>query len=371
MSKRLGLSLAAVLGLVAADPAAARAGYVQTNLVSDVPGLANHLDANLKNPWGMSYGPTGPFWVSNQVTGNSTLYDGGGSPRSLIVTIPNNSASPPRGPTGQVFNNTTDFALSTGGKALFLFANLDGSISGWNGAQGTTAQISVVPSAPTIYTGLALGNNGAGNFLYAADVRNGRIDAFNGTFVKTSLAGSFTDAALPSGFVPYNVQNIGGTLFVTYENRALGGGVVDAFDLSGNFLRRIAANGALGTLQSPWGLAIAPAGFGTFAGKLLVGNKDDGHISAFDPLTGAFAGQILDGQGKPIANTGLWGLMFGNGGSGGDPNNLYFAAGINGETNGLFGEITVPEPGSMTLAGLGGALLIAFPIVKSRVRRAG
>lgn len=371
MRPRIGLSIAAFLGLAVAGSAVARAGYFETNLVSDVPGLAPKTDPNLKNPWGISASGASPIWVSNQGSGTSTLYNGSGAPQALIVTIPNNSPTPPQGPTGQVFNGTTDFALSSGGKAIFLFANLDGSISGWNGAQGTIAQIHANPSAATSYTGLALGNNGAGNFLYAADNLNGKVDVYNGTFGKTSLAGSFIDPSLPSGFSAFNVQNLGGTLYVTFEHGTLGGGGVDAFDLNGNFLRRISANGAGGPLESPWGVALAPAGFGAFAGKLLVGNEDDGRISAFDSLTGAFAGQILDSQGNAIANTGLWGLKFGNGGNGGDPNALYFAAGINGETDGLFGVITVPEPGSMTLAGLGGFLLVAFPMFKARGRRIG
>jgi uncharacterized protein (TIGR03118 family) len=337
----------------------AEASFVQTNLVSDIPGLAANTDANLKNPWGVSFGPNGPFWVSNQVTGTTTLYNGAGQPfpvgSPLVVTVPGAG-----GPTGQVFNPTSDFTLTAGGKALFLFANLDGTISGWNLAHGTLAEVAVsTPGA--VFTGLALGNNGSGNFLYAADPGGGQIRVFNGNFVPTSLAGSFVDPNLPAGFSLYNIQNLNGTLYVTYENEAAGGGVVDAFDVNGNFLRRISSNADGGPLDSPWGLVLAPATFGKFGNALLVGNEDDGHISAFDPLTGQFLGQLLDEQHNPIANTGLWGLVFGSGGQGSDPNVLYFAAGINDEEDGLFGSIAAaPDPGS-TLALLAissGALLL-------------
>ena len=372
MKNRLWLGLALVLASRGVGPTAARGDfYAQTNLVSDIPGLAAFTDPNLKNPWGMSFSGGGPFWVSDQVTGKSTLYNGAGVPQGLIVTIPNKpGGGPPTGPTGQVFNPTNDFVLSNGAKAVFLFSNLDGTISGWNGTIGTTAEIHVTPTAPTVYTGLALGTSAVGSALYAADDRNGKIDVFNGAFAKTSLAGSFVDPTLPAGFTPYNIQNVGGTLYVTYENEGQGGGVVNAFDVNGNFLRRISANGAGGHLDSPWGVTLAPATFGQFGGKLLVGNEGDGHISAFDPNTGAFLGQLLGSNGNPIVNTGLWALAFGNAGAGSDPNALYFAAGINGEVDGLFGAIrAVPEPGSVVLFGLGGLLLLAGAVRKARGRR--
>jgi uncharacterized protein (TIGR03118 family) len=344
---RLG---ALVIGVLA--PSLVQAGgFVQTNLVSDVPGLAANLDPNLKNPWGISLGPMSPFWVSDQVTGVATIYNGSGALQALVVTIPGGN------PTGQIFNSTADFIMSTGGKAIFLFATLDGNIAGWNGSLGTTAQAPVLGTG-AVYTGLALANNGSGNFLYAANNAGGSIHVFNGVFAPTTLAGSFTDPGLPAGYTPYNIQNLGGTLYVTYESEALGGGVVDAFDADGNFVRRISANGAGGPLEAPWGLAIAPAGFGEFGGALLVGNEDDGHISAFDPTTGAFLGQLLDENGQPIANTGLWGLTFGNDGNGGDVDTLYFAAGINEEVNGLFGSIRplaeseVPQLSSLALLGV-------------------
>jgi uncharacterized protein (TIGR03118 family) len=275
------------------------------------------------------------------------VYNGAGQ-QALVVTVPGAG-----GPTGQVFNPTSDFALTTGGKAFFLFANLNGSISGWNPTQGTLAQVAASASG-AVYTGLALGNNGTGNFLYAADAAGNKIDVFNGSFAPTILAGSFTDPSLPAGFAVYNIQEGGGVLLVTYENEVSGGGVVNAFDMNGNFLRRVSANADGGPLDSPWGVTLAPSTFGPFGGSLLVGNEDDGHISAFDFTTGAFLGQLLDTNGNPLANTGLWGLTFGNGGNGGDPSKLYFAAGINDEVNGLFGSIAVvPEPNVLALLAIG------------------
>ena len=314
--------------------------YQQTNLVSDVPGIAANTDANLKNPWGIAFGATSPFWLANQVSGTSTLYDGTGTPQALVVTVPGGN------PTGAVFNSTPDFPLSVGGQSLFMFATLNGSIAGWNPALGTTAEVQVT-TTDAVYTGLALGNNGAGNFLYAVNAEGG-VDIFDGTFAPATLAGSFVDPGLPAGFTPYNIANIAGTLYVTYENETSGGGVIDKFDFNGNFVGRLTDNSDGGPLDSPWGVALAPAGFGgTFGGALLVGNEDDGHISAFEMSTGAFIGQLQKPDGTPIANTGLWGLAFGNGGDGFDPNSLYFAAGVNEQLNGLFGRLNpVPEPGT-------------------------
>ena len=357
---RRSAALGAVSLLLAASIGQAQPLFQQTNLVSSVPGVAAFTDPNLKNPWGIAFSSSSPFWIANQVTATATLYNGAGNPfpivSPLVVTIPA-AGGPPSGPTGVVFNSTSDFVPGgIGPKALFIFATLNGTLAAWNpGINPTNAITAAAASDGAAYTGLALGNNGSGNFLYAADSANAKIDVYDASFAQTSLPGSFVDPGLPSGFTPYNVQNIGGTLLITYENEANGGGIVDAFDLNGNFLRRVTGNGAGGPLESPWGLALAPAGFDTFGGALLVGNEDDGRISAFDFGTGNFLGQLLDTSASPISNPGLWGLTFGNVGQGGDPNVLYFAAGIEDETQGLFGAIrpasiaAVPEPGTASL----------------------
>ncbi len=343
--------------LAAILSAACSAQYVQTNLASNVSGLAAHTDASLQNPWGISFGPTTPFWLSNQVTGNATLYDGGGAAQPLVVTIPGGN------PTGQVFNSTNDFMLSNGSKATFMFSTLNGTIVGWNGVAGTSGLIEAdVPG--DVYTGLALGNNGSANFLYVAGEDG--VDVFDSAFAAASLPGGFTDPNLPAGFTPYNIANIGGTLFVTYENETSGGGIIDRFDLNGNLLTRFTSNDDSGPLESPWGVVQAPATFGQFGGAILVGNEDDGHISAFNAATGQFLGQLIQPDNTPIANTGLWGLAFGNGNASFDPNSLYFAAGINDENDGLFGRITaVPEPG---FAALGVWCLMAVEALTLRRR---
>jgi uncharacterized protein (TIGR03118 family) len=323
------------------------ASYLSTNLVSDLPGLAQLTDPNLINPWGVSFSATSPFWVANQGTGTSTLYagDSNGDPLTiipLVVTIPR-APGGDTGPTGTVRNDTTDFRLSNGDPASFLFASLDGVITGWN--TGTLAEITAtVPDA--VYTGLANGSNASGNFLYAANVgpAQGRIDVFDGNWALTTLSGSFQDPNL-TGFSPFNVQNLNGTLYVAFYSPADPdhGGVVDAFDTDGHFLRRVASD----HLNAPWGVALAPADFGPFSNDLLVGNfgLGDGRISAFNPDTGAFLGYVTDASGNPLAFEGLWALAFGNGVNGGDRNALYFTAGINAEQNGLFGSIRAVSPG--------------------------
>jgi uncharacterized protein (TIGR03118 family) len=352
------------------------AGYVQTNLVSDIPGLAANTDPNLQNPWGVSYGPTDPFRVSDNRTGLSTLYNGSGTPLGQVVTIPPPAGgTPPSAPTGQVFNAGPSFELTPGNPASFVFAAEDGTISGWN--SGTNAVRKVDNSASgAVYKGLAIGNNGSGDFLYAANFSQNTIDVFGGSFSPAFLLGSFTEPNLPAGFAPFNIQNIGGHLLVTYAKQGPGGeddepgagnGFVDVYDLNGSLEKRLITQGVL---NSPWGLALAPAGFGEFGGDLLVGNFGDGRINAFDPVSGAFEGTLRDAQGNPIVNEGLWALIFGNGGNGGDPDKLYFTAGIAGdgevEDHGLFGVIAVPEPGSLHLIA---AALFALAFVPTAQRR--
>lgn len=353
--------------LLLAPPAHAASFYVQHNLVTDDQSAlarrgfapADFVDPNLVNPWGVSFSATGPFWVSNNGTGTSTLYNSAGQPQTLVVTIPAPGGGTSK-PTGQVFNGTSDFTLSTSpsGPARFLFATEDGTIAGWNGNAGTTAITMVDNSgSDAIYKGLALGSVGSNNFLYAANFHAGTVDVFNKNFTLTS---TFTDSDLAlAGYAPFNIQNINGNLYVAYaeqdanrEDEVAGAGLgyVDEFDTSGNLVRRIASGG---TLNAPWGIALAPADFGEFSNDLLVGNFGDGHISAFDPNSGAFLGQLEDSPGNPIAIEGLWALIFGNGVNGGARDKLYFTAGIDDEAHGLFGFLAVPEPGTVLLLSAG------------------
>ncbi len=323
-------------------------GYLQTNLVSDVPGLAQITDSHLHNPWGVSFSATSPFWVSNQGTNTSTLYSvtptGVTTQAALVVAIPTTPTGP-QGPTGQVQNNTTSFLVGTS-PASFIFADLNGTISAWNSSAGMTAQVEATVSG-AVFTGLAIGSNNSGNFLYAANDAQARIDVFDGSFAHVDLgANAFVDPSLPAGLVPFNIQNIGGNLYVTYApagraaqiNAQEGDGAVAVFDTMGNFQGQLIAGSKL---AAPWGITQAPAGFGRFGGDLLVGNfaYNFSEINAFDPTTGAFRGTLTDLGGHKILNQALWAIKFGNGGSGGDPNTLYFAAGINGEMDGLFGSI--------------------------------
>jgi uncharacterized protein (TIGR03118 family) len=317
--------------------------------------MALVTDPNLINPWGVSFGPNSPFWISDNNAGVSTLYDGAGTPQPLVVNIPLPAgAAGTAAPTGTVFNDSGDFVVSLGGRhgaALFIFATEDGTISAWNPNVDPTHAIlevdnSAVPNAANgaVYKGLAIGSNATGNFLFAANFRAGTIDVFDKNFHKVTLAGTFTDAQIPAGFAPFDVQNIGGKLYVTYAMQnaskhddvgGAGNGFVDVFDTNGNLLQRLVAHGPL---NSPWGLAIAPAGFGNFGGDLLVGNFRDGHINAFDPNTGMLVGTLTDQNGQPVTISGLWSLTFRSDGAA-DPNTLFFTAGIQGEQHGLFGSL--------------------------------
>ena len=389
LDTRRSALLAVLFGVCATlAPGAAMAGYIQQNLVSDLPGVAPVTDPNLVNPWGMSSSSTSPIWVSDNGTGLTTLYNGAGQPfpiaSPLVVTIAP-PASPPPGftnsaPTGQVFNvfnasSPNDFVLPNAKPASFIFATEDGTISAWNGGAASILKVDN-SSSGAVYKGLAIGNNGSSNLLYAANFNSGNIDVFDKNFMATTVGGGFHDPNIPAGFAPFNVQNIDGKLYVTYAKQddakhddvaGLGNGFVDVFDTNGNLLERLVSNGPL---NSPWGLALAPGNFGQFSNDLLVGNFGDGVINAFDPTTGALLGQLDDTSGSPITIEGLWGLRFGNGGTGGSANELFFTAGIPGpdmiEDHGLFGDLTVavPEPGSLSLIAIGIAGLM-------RLRRRG
>ncbi|MBI3416852.1 MAG: TIGR03118 family protein [Verrucomicrobia bacterium] len=325
--------------------------YAQHNLVSDIKGLADQTDPNLLNPWGIATSAASPFWIADNHAGLSTLYDTAGVLQSLIVTIPPPAGgTSPGAPTGVVFNNTPDFVVVSSAPTRFIFATEDGTIAAWNNSN-TNAVIKVDNSAAgAIYKGLAIGQNNGKSFLYAADFHNGKIDAFDGAFQPATLAGTFADPAIPAGYAPFNVQNLNGSLFVTYARQDAdkhddisgpGNGFVNVFDTGGQLLRRFASSGAL---NSPWGLALVPDGFGQFSGDLLIGNFGDGVINVYDPTTAGWRGQLSDANARPIANPGLWALQFGNGGRGGNPAKLYFTAGIAGsdhlEDHGLFGSIS-------------------------------
>jgi uncharacterized protein (TIGR03118 family) len=316
--------------------------FVQTNLVSDTSGNAAVTDPNLVNPWGVSFAPSGAFWVSDNGTGLSTLYNTSGAIQPLVVKIPaaNNGTNGPV--SGQVYNGGGGFALPGRGSSIFIFCNEDGVISGWN--NGTSA-VEVVDRSGTgaVYKGLALAANGGANFLYAANFNSGQVDVFDTTFTYQS---SFTDSGIPSGFAPFGIQTINGQLYVTFAKQdsakhddvaGPGNGYVDVFNPNGTLVKRLVSAGAL---NSPWGLAVAPSGFGNLGGALLVGNFGDGHINAYNTSTGASMGALNSTAGTPLAISGLWALIFGNGGQGGTTGTLYFTAGPGSESHGLFGSLT-------------------------------
>jgi uncharacterized protein (TIGR03118 family) len=339
------------------------AAFVQTNLVSNIAGLADVTDPALVNPWGVSESATSPFWISDQGTNESTLItvnSTGVSIPALTVTTPQTTAGP-QGPTGQVSNSTAGFDVGTTGKpAAFIFANLNGTISAWNpsvGAAGTVPAVSEVTTPGASYTGLAI--DSTTGHLFAATATG--INVFNSSFQAVSLpAGAFTDpSATAAGLVPFNVQEINGNIYVTYapaghanQTGAIAGmGAVAVFTTSGTFIQQLITGSAL---ASPWGVTLAPASFGAFGGDLLVGNFSfkDSEINAFNATTGAFEGSIPIDVGAGNTPGGLWDLTFGNGGNGGAADTLFFSDGINGETAGLFGSITataVPEPSSLLL----------------------
>jgi uncharacterized protein (TIGR03118 family) len=343
---RLLLVLALVLGAaaVAVAPltAAERNSYTVTPLVSDQPGVAAQTDPNLVNAWGLTSGPTTPWWVSDNGTQKSTLYRGSdGAIQGLVVGVAG-------GPTGAVFNPTAGFVLPAGGKALFIFDSEDGKVRAWNSAQGTTAIVVKDRSGEdAIYKGLAIADTPAGPRLYAADFHNARVDVFDGGF--GLVPGGFVDQSLPGGYAPFGIQTIGDRVFVTYAKQdadaedELAGqslGFVDVFSTAGDLLGRVAQHGQL---NAPWGLALAPSSFGRFAGDLLVGNFGDGQINAYEELpNGHFAhrGELRSADGGSISIDGLWALQFGKAGNNGPAGTLFFTAGPDEETHGLFGSIS-------------------------------
>lgn len=330
-------------------------GYLVHNLVSDIPGLADHTDKNLTNPWGNGFSATSPFWIGNNHSGTSTLYDGTGTAAALVVTVPSPAGPGTQGAvTGVIFNSTTQFVLSQGGQpARFLFCTEDGTIAGWNA--GNAATILVDNSAAKAnYKGCALGGTSSAPLLYAANFYSGKVDVFDGTFKPVTNATAFVDPKVPATYAPFNVAVLSGKVYVAYAKTdstkeedvaGVGNGYVSVFDLTGTLLTHLIDQGSL---NSPWGMAIAPASFGSFAGALLVGNFGDGMINAFNAGSGKLLGTLSDAEGGWIQIPGLWSLNFGNGGRS-DAATLYFTAGIPGpfgeevESHGLLGSIQ-PSP---------------------------
>jgi len=326
-------------------------------LVADIP-PAPHLDSHLVNGWGVAFNrnPNGFVWVADNGTGFSTLYDGLGNPQQLVVSIPAAPGSTEHGkPTGIVFNTGGGFNVTSAGKtgsSAFVFATEDGLLAGWAPSVDGTHAIQAFPPAgqsqEAVYKGLALATSGGNKFLYAVDFTGGKIDVFSASFAKVSDATHFTfiDPNLQKGFSPFNVQNINGHLFVTYAKREddeddeTAGpslGVVNEFDADGNLIRRFASRGRL---NAPWGVALAPATFGKFSNNLLIGNFGDGTINAFDLTTGEFQGQLKGRDHRSLKLDGLWGMAFGNGFNNQPLDTLFFAAGPDDETHGVYGSIT-------------------------------
>jgi uncharacterized protein (TIGR03118 family) len=350
---------ALALLLAGAPSAVCDSIYVETNIVSDVPGLAPVTDSNLKNPWGVSFSATSPFWVSNAGSNTSTLYAANGTPNAMVVSVTG-------GPTGQINNGPGTGFLVGGSSARFIFDTLGGTIQGWTGGNAAVVEASKAGAA---YTGLAFGSVNGANFLYAANFAQNSIDVFNSSWAPTTPGGNFTDPNLPSGYRPFNIQSINGNLYVEYAQagtgpmspgRGAGLGVVDIYSPNGTLLQTLIGVG--GQLNAPWGITLAPAGFGALGGDLLVGNFGNGQINAFNPTTGAFVGTVDGANGNPLVNGNLWALEVRTA-SGFDTNGVYITAGINGQTDGLFSVIdAAPEPGTFSMlvfgAGAAGAWLV-------------
>jgi len=359
------IARAAALAFAAATATGALAvknSYVVDIVVSDGFIATPNVDTHLVNGWGIAFNPNGFVWVADNETGVSTLYDGLGRPapigNPLVVTIPQGPGNTEHGkPTGIVFSGSSDFAVSSAGKSgpsRFVFATEDGLIAGWAPSVDATHAIQAypaigAPASAAVYKGLALASSGGANFLYAADFVGGKIDVFDATFTPVAMPGGFADPTLPKDFAPFNIQNVGGHLIVTYAKREEGDdeetvgpglGAVNEFDASGNLIRRIAQRGKL---NAPWGVALAPATFGKFAGDLLIGNFGDGTINAYDLQSGNFRGQLKDADHRVIRLDGLWGMAFGNDLFDQPKGTLFFAAGPDEENHGMYGAIT-PSP---------------------------
>jgi uncharacterized protein (TIGR03118 family) len=354
--KNVGAALLSCLALASVCNAQ---HFKQKNLVSDLPGLAATTDPNLINPWGLSRATGSPWWISDNNAGTSTLYDGKGAPVPLVVTIPSATSGTLGSPTGTMFNGTSGFELTPGNPAFFLFVTEDGTISGWNpSVNGTVAQVMVNQSPASVFKGATLAVNNGATFLYAADFRKGEVAVFDSSFNPVAKGpGAFKDTRVPAGFAPFNVQNIGGNLFVTYakQNAAkhdpVGGagfGFVTVFHADGTLAMRLEQGE---WLNAPWGVALSPSDFGPFSHHILVGQFKSGTIAAYNAVSGRFEGQFRDTADKVLAIDGLWALSFGDSFTAGSPITLFFTAGIQDEAHGLFG--TLKPVGSELVQGNG------------------
>jgi uncharacterized protein (TIGR03118 family) len=358
----LAVAVPAAMAVAAAVPGASAQAvqneFHQTNLVSDLTTVgAQVVDPDLVNSWGLALGPTSPLWVADNGTSVATVYSVGAdgatvSKANLTVTLPPADSAP----TGQVFNPTNEFVVKSKageGPARFIFSSESGHIIAWNPTAdpivngASTAQVEF--SSPTaVYKGLAIGSVGRHTFLYASNFHDNRVDVFDRGFDRVHLVGNFRDRSLPPGYAPFGIQEINGLLYVSYalqnaekedDVAGPGNGFIDVFTNEGLLVKRLVSRG---DLNSPWGLTVAPAGFGPFGGKLLVGNFGDGLIHVYDAANGLPLGALLNEQHQPIQIDGLWGLLFGTAATGGT-GTLLFSAGPNDEADGLVGSIT-PVP---------------------------
>lgn len=349
---RMNRVAAVALSAVLASASSFAQHFTRTDLTANLPSTsatAATTDPNLVNGWGLSRGSTSPWWISDNGTGLSTLYNGTGGIVPLVVKIPGPAGSQnPSTPTGTVFNYTPDFLVAPGAKSIFMFVTEDGTISGWNpGVNPTQAVIKVDRSKKAVYKGMAIASTSAGSILYATNFKSGRVEAFDSAFAPVFLDFfAFRDPRVPRNFAPFNIQNVGGNLVVTFAERGRDGSDVDApglgfvsiFDTRGRLIQRL-EHGPF--LNAPWGIALAPADFGTFAHRLLIGNFGDGTIHAFNAVTGRFEGTLQDANGAPLWIDRLWALSFGGGvAANGSATDLYFTAGPNDENNGLLGKLT-------------------------------
>ena len=315
---------------------------VQRLVANNAAGNAAVIDPNLINPWGIVFGPTGILWSANNVTGTATLYSATGARQSLVVQIPSDAALSGGRPTGIIFNPTQNFAIAGSGPAEFIFASEDGIISAWNTSTGTNAmRMASRASSGSVYKAMTLASSGGVNFLYATDFRNNAVDVFD---VEFNYVRSFTDFTVPEGFAPFGIQNVAGKLYVTYARQQQPGNMVDLPGVGAGFVNVLNPDGTLnrrfastGSLNSPLPIAVAPAGFGPFAGAILIGNAGDGKIGAYNATTGAFIDFLRDNGSVPIVIPGLRGLAFG---PTMESTTLYFSAGPGGGTAGLIGTIS-------------------------------